>query len=395
MAEQLSPTGSQQHSLASVFLAFLRLGVTAFGGPAMVVYIRKMAVERKHWLDSEIFDDGVALCQAIPGATAMQVAAYTGLRIRGIAGALAAYVGFGLPAFLLMMVLSALYVSSSELPPVKALFLALQAIVVAMLAYATISFGRTSLKHWIHVLIAGIASVLFIANVYPVIVIALAALLGILLLPNPDKKQDISVTKLLAPEKSFLILLFIAVVFFAILYFLQKELFVLAATMAWIDLFAFGGGFAALPLMFQEVVVVHSWLDSATFLNGLALGQVTPGPIVITATFVGFLAYGFWGGVVATIAIFTPSFLFVVGTVPYYDHLRSSQLYQKSFQGILYSFVGLLLSVTIKLALEVPWSWFSGILASGAFLFLILGVEILWVVIVGIGIALVIFIIVH
>ena len=102
---------------------------------------------------------------------------------------------------------------------------------------------------------------------------------------------------------------------------------------------------------------MHAWLDSATFINGLALGQVTPGPIVITATFVGFLAYGFWGGIVATIAIFTPSFLFVVGTVPYHDRLRSSQLYQKMFQGILFSFVGLLLSVTIKLALAVPWSW--------------------------------------
>ena len=395
MAEQPVPTGSQQHSLASVFLAFLRLGVTAFGGPAMVAYIRKMAVERKHWLDGEIFDDGVALCQAIPGATAMQVAAYTGLRIRGISGALAAYVGFGLPAFLLMMVLSALYVSTSELPPAKALFLALQAIVVAMLAHATVSFGKTSLKHWIHVLIAGIAAVLFIANVYPVIVIALAALLGIVLLPNPEKKQDIPVTSLPHPEKFFLMLLFIVVVFFVLLYLLQPNLFALAATMAWIDLFAFGGGFAALPLMFQEVVVVHSWLDSATFINGLALGQVTPGPIVITATFVGFLSYGFWGGIVATIAIFTPSFLFVIGTVPYYDHLRSSQLYQKIFQGILFSFVGLLLSVTLKLAIAVSWSWFPGLLAAGAFLFLLLGTEILWVVIVGVGIAVIMFVIVH
>ena len=225
MAEQPVPTGLQQHSLASVFLAFLRLGVTAFGGPAMVAYIRKMAVERKHWLDGEIFDDGVALCQAIPGATAMQVAAYTGLRIRGIGGALAAYVGFGLPAFLLMMVLSALYVSTSELPPVKALFLALQAIVVAMLAYATVSFGKTSLKHWIHVLIAGIAAVLFIANVHPVIVIALSALLGILLLPNPDKKQDIPVTKASFTGKIFSYFALRCVSFFCITLFPAERTF--------------------------------------------------------------------------------------------------------------------------------------------------------------------------
>ena len=155
------------------------------------------------------------------------------------------------------------------------------------------------------------------------------------------------------------------------------------------------GGFAVLPLMFHEVVDVHSWMDSTTFINGLALGQVTPGPIVITATFVGYLTYGFWGGVVATIAIFIPSFLFVVGTVPYYDRLQGSQLYKKMFQGILFSFVGLLLSVTIKLVLAVPWSWFPGLLAAGAFLSLLWGAEILWVVIAGVVIALVMFLIVH
>jgi chromate transporter len=304
-------------------------------------------------------------------------------------------VGFGLPAFFLMMGLSALYVSTSGLPPVQALFLALQAIVVALVAYSTVSFGRSSLKHWIHVLIAGTAAGLFLAGVHPIIVIALAALLGIILLPTPDKKQEIPVGKLPRPEKSFLILLAGAVIFLGGLFFLQPDLFTLATTMARVDLFAFGGGFAALPLMFHEVVEVHSWLDSATFINGIALGQVTPGPIVITATFVGFLVYGFWGGVVATIAIFIPSFLFVVGTVPYYDRLRSSHLYQKMFKGILFSFVGLLLSVTIKLALAVPWSWFPGILAAGAFFSLLLGAEILWVVIAGIGIALVMFVIVH
>jgi chromate transporter len=395
MAEQIVPSELQHPTLTSVFLAFFRLGITAFGGPAMVAYIRKMVVGKKGWLDSAVFDDGVALCQAIPGATAMQVTAYVGLRIRGAAGALAAFVGFGLPSFLLMMILSALYISASDLPPVKALFLALQAIVVALVAYATVSFGRTSLKHWIHVLIAGIAAVLFIAGVHPIVVIALAALLGITLLSTPDKKKEFSIEKLPRPENSFLILLAGAAAFFVLLYLLKPDLFALAATMARIDLFAFGGGFAALPLMFHEVVVVHGWLDSATFINGLALGQVTPGPIVITATFVGVLSYGFWGGIIATIAIFTPSFLFVVGTVPYYDRLRSSQLYQKMFQGILFSFVGLLLSVTIKLAIAVPWSWFPGLLGAAALLSLLLGAEVLWVVIAGIGFAVVMFVFVH
>jgi chromate transporter len=395
MASQPAPSGLQKPTLASIFFAFFRLGITAFGGPAMVTYIRKMAVGQKGWLDSAIFDDGVALCQVIPGATAMQVAAYVGLRIRGVAGAFAAFVGFGLPACILMMALSALYVSTSTLPPVKALFLVLSAIVVALVAYSTVTFGKTSLKHWIHVLIAGIAAGLFLAGVHPIIVIVLAALLGIAILPAPDKQQEISVGKLPRPEKFFLLLIGGAVVFFVLLSVIKPNLFMLAATMARIDLFAFGGGFGALPLMFQEVVVAHSWLDSATFINGIALGQVTPGPIIITATFVGFLTYGFLGGVVATIAIFTPSFLIAVGTVPYYDRLRGSRIYQKMFQGILFSFVGLLLSVTIKLAIAVPWSWFPAILAAGAFIALLLGAEILWVVLTGIGLGIAMFVIIH
>src|SRR5512137_410480 len=115
MANQNVPSELQQPTLASIFFAFFLLGITAFGGPAMVAYIRKMVVEQKRWIDSAVFDDGVALCQAIPGATAMQVTAYVGLRIRRTAGSFAAFVGFGLPAFILMMVLSAVYVSISEL----------------------------------------------------------------------------------------------------------------------------------------------------------------------------------------------------------------------------------------------------------------------------------------
>jgi chromate transporter len=387
MATQSDPSISHQPSRYLIFVAFLRLGITAFGGPAMVAYIRKMAVVQKGWLEGVIFDDGVALCQAIPGATAMQVAAYTGFSIRGASGALSAFVGFGLPAFFLMMVLSALYVSTSELPPVKAMFLSLQAIIVAMIAYATISFGRTSFKHWIHVIIAGIAAVLFIAGLHPIIVIAIAAIIGISFLLPPIEKQAHFDEKIVYSNRSFFILLTCAVVFFILIFIVDPELFTLASTMSWIDLFAFGGGYASLPLMLHEVVEVHSWLDSATFINGLALGQVTPGPIVITATFVGYLSYGILGGIVATIGIFIPSFLLVVGIVPYYDRLRSSQLYQKMFQGILFSFVGLLLSVTIKMALAVSGSWFSVFLATGAFVALLMGAEILWVVIGGLAIA--------
>jgi chromate transporter len=109
-------------SLIRLFTSFLRLGATSFGGPAMVSYIRKMAVEQKHWLDEESFRYGVALCQTIPGATAMQTSAYVGLRARGAASALVSFAGFGLPAFIIMMALSALYVRTYSLPAVVSVF---------------------------------------------------------------------------------------------------------------------------------------------------------------------------------------------------------------------------------------------------------------------------------
>jgi chromate transporter len=113
---------SPQPSITQLFTSFLRLGITAFGGPSMVAYIRKMAVEEKRWLDAETFSDGVALCQIIPGATAMQMSAYVGLKTRGVIGAGASFIGFGLPAFLLMMAFATLYTYAHTLPIVVSAF---------------------------------------------------------------------------------------------------------------------------------------------------------------------------------------------------------------------------------------------------------------------------------
>jgi len=152
---------SPNPSLFQLFTSFLRLGATAFGGPAMVAYIRKMVVEKNHWLDESSARDGVALCQTIPGATAMQMSAYVGLRAKGVAGAAASFIGFGLPAFLFMMILSALYARTHTLPAVISMFNGLQAIIIAVIANATLSFGKNSIKNWRNVINALIAASLF------------------------------------------------------------------------------------------------------------------------------------------------------------------------------------------------------------------------------------------
>ena len=378
----------QKPTIHKIFLSFFRLGLTAFGGPAMVAYIKKMAVDREHWIDEESFSGGVSFCQMVPGATAMQTAAYVGLRVRGWTGALASFVGFGLPAFIIMILLSALYVQTATLPASLAIFRGLQVITVAIIASAALSFGRSSLKKWVHGMIAIIAAGLFFFGVSPIIVIVFAGLLGYLFVRGETSPIEPGKTVIdRTVTKAFVWLVVLAGATFLLLFIFRRDLFDLAFTMSSIDIFAFGGGFAALPLMFHQVVDVHAWLDSSTFLNGIALGQVTPGPIVITATFVGYLVYGIPGAIAATFGIFLPSFLVVLGLAPWFDRVRDSPVYYRIFRGILFSFVGLLVSVTIKFGMGISWDIPTIILGVGTFAALVLGAGILWVILAGLVIS--------
>jgi len=378
--------------IAGLFWAFLRLGLTAFGGPAMIAYIRKMAVDEKHWVDDVSFGDGVALCQIIPGATAMQTSAYVGLRARGLRGAAASFLGFGFPAFLIMMVLSSLYVRGHELPIAVSAFAGLGALVVAIVANATISFGARTLPKWQGLLIAFAAAGLFGLGTSPLAIILLAALLGLFLFKAKLLPAELAAAPhKLYPLRSFIVLLVVTGAGLTLLLIADPRLFKLAALMAKIDVSAFGGGFASVPLMFHEIVDVRHWLDGPTLLNGIALGQLTPGPIVITATFLGYMLYGPLGGIVATISVFLPSFLVVVGVTPYYDRLRMSGHFQKAIEGILCSFVGLLLSVTVRFAMNVSWEIPRILLAVAAFVALRLKVNILWVVLIGATISVLVF----
>jgi len=317
----------------------------------------------------------------------MQSSAYVGLRVRGVSGAAVSFIGFGLPAFLIMMALSALYMHTQNLPVIISAFNGLQAIIVSIVANAAITFGRTSIKSWKAAAIAIVAGILFGFGLNPFLVILLAAIAGIVLYINQPSLPIVTLSKRITTTRSTLIIVTVVILGFAILFFANRGLFNLAALMFRIDLFAFGGGFASVPLMFNEVVNVNAWMDGPTFLNGIALGQITPGPIVITATFVGFLLYGLLGGTIATFAIFLPSFLIVVGIGPYFDKLNASPYFSKAVIGILSSFVGLLLAVTILFALKVPWDLFRALIAVAAFIALLLKVEVYWVVLAGIVIS--------
>ena len=168
-------------ALRRLFGAFLRLGATAYGGPAMMAYLRQECVGRHHWLTEQEFKEGMALCHLIPGATMMQMATYVGYRLRGLPGALTAAVAFVLPAFLLMVGLSAAYFAFGELALVKALFRGLGAIVVAIILNACVSLSRTTLAGWQGPLLAALAFGALLLRVNLLVVLSGSALLALLL----------------------------------------------------------------------------------------------------------------------------------------------------------------------------------------------------------------------
>jgi chromate transporter len=359
----------------------------------MIAHIREMSVKRNKWLTEETFKDGVVICQSLPGATAMQMAAYVGLRAGGVRGAIASYAGFGLPAFLLMLALAVFYSGSRELPLVVSLFQGLQVMVVAIVANATFHFGRDIGKKPEDLVLAGVAAALFWVGVSPFAVIVGAAIAGVFLfkdpaLPPSSAKKEGDAGKVPRPIVVFMILACTGVVG---LYFADRKLYRLAVIMLRIDLFAFGGGFASLPLMFHEIVNAMGWMDGKTFMDGIALGQVTPGPIVITATFVGYLVRGFPGALVATAAIFTPSFVVLVAATPFFDRLKSAKYFSGTTRGILASFVGLLFYMTIRFAVAVPWEPTKVLFGIAVVFALARKMNILHVVLIGSALSIVIF----
>jgi chromate transporter len=283
-----------------------------------------------------------------------------------------------------MIILSAVYQQTQNLPAILSIFRGLRVIIVAVVANATLSFGKTNLKDWKGILIAAVSGVIFALGVNPIWVILLAIFFGMLLYHNqtfPNQPNKIQGKERFHWTPIFILGAFLVVL--GILWLIDRQLFDLSTLMARIDLMAFGGGFASVPLMYREVVNIRSWTENSIFMDGIALGQITPGPIVITATFVGFIVRGLLGAVLATVSIFIPSFLMVVVVTPYFDRLCSYPNFNRAIEGILRSFVGLLLFVTFQFAVAIPWDIPRVLILGGALVALLLKRDVIWVVLIG------------
>jgi chromate transporter len=369
-------------SYFDLFRAFFWMGLTAFGGLAMTAQVRKHIVDKKKWLDEDTFDSGLALCQVIPGAIIMQLVAYIGLKLKGVRGSVVCFVGFGFPAFLIMFILSVIYKQSKNIAAVELVLSSLRVIIVAIVAYAAYIFGKKNFRNANDWIIAIIAAGLFLTKLHPALILVIAALLGLVF-----TKKDTHPAKLANKKRTFrffLWVLLIVVVCTGILFFVNREYFTLATIMLRIDLFSFGGGLASMPIMYHELVDLFGWFDKKTFMDGVILGQVTPGSIIIAATFFGYLHFGIAGSILATICVFLPSYLILMGIIPFFDKLSSYPQFNKVINGILCSFVGLLTVITYHFTIGIHWDLFNILFVLVAFVLLVRKVDVIWVVLGGI-----------
>ncbi len=343
----------------------------------MVAFIKELSVKKKAWLDENAFHEGVAIAQAVPGATALQVATYVGLKQRGIIGGIITLSAFAMPAFLFMLLLSWFYKTHASLPQVAQIFKGLRIAIVAIVARAFLDFFRPISRKPKEIAVAFLSFLLFYSGINPFLIILICFILSLFLFKIQSTPQKIAVK--INWLKIFLLVIY-PFCFLGILKVFFPEYFKLSAIMMKIDSFAFGGGYASLPLMLHEVVYKLKWMTEPVFMDGIALGQITPGPIVITATFVGFYQFGLIGAIISTLSIFTPSFVIIASATELQEKIRSSTWFLRAKKGLIASFSGLLFYAELKFLTGVAWTPVSALLAVILLIALLKRVNLLWIV---------------
>lgn len=343
-----------------------KIGLLSFGGPAaQIALMHREIVENKKWLSEDQFLNALNFCMLLPGPEAMQLATYSGWRINGTLGGLIAGLLFVLPGAFLITLLAVIYAFFGDVPLINSLFLGVKATVVVIVIQALLKVSKKALKTHYHTLIAVTAfiSIFFFNLPYPFIIFV-SAFFGYLILPNKinvkQVQQSQPLTKTLKTILAWLVVWWIPIL---LVYLIsdQKILTEITIFFSKLAVVTFGGAYAVLSYMAQDVVITKDWLTAGQMMDGLGLAETTPGPLILVTEFVGFLAAFQEGGIkLALIAgfltlwvTFIPCFLWIFAGAPYIDWISSQPRLHGALSAITAAVVGVILNLSIWFMLHV------------------------------------------
>lgn len=379
----LPPSLPLSARLTELTRLFLKLGTIGFGGPqAHIAMQNDEAVVRRQWMTQEQFTEGLAICEMLPGPASTQMGIYIGYVRAGQLGALAAGLAFIAPAFLIVLLLSWAYFRYQSVPQLDGIFLGISPVVIAIILAFCWKLGKRAISEWTRALIAVAVFVLTLGTPVPILVLFIgAALVGVGLYgPRGPKALPLSsgssgstqgsAGSSGAQSQGMILPLWLGMGEGMAIYrsLMAASPEVLALSGFWgverIGMFfwplvvfflkvgsaVFGGGLVIIPFISGEVVDQFNWLSRSEFLDGVAIGQLSPGPVVLTAAFIGYKVAGVLGSLVATVAIFAPSFAFIMVASPILLRIRRNPWIRAGVQGITPAALGAIAAAAVPLA---------------------------------------------
>ena len=370
-------------SFLEALRTWARIGLLSFGGPtAQIALMHRVLVDEKKWLSEQQFLSALSFCMLLPGPEAMQLATYAGWRQHGLRGGLAAGLLFVLPGAILVGLLAAIYAAFGQLPVLQAIFFGIKAAVLVIVIEALLKVAKRALHETLHWWLAGLSfvAIFFFSLPFP-LVIALAALIGFFWvrkepvpanLPAPLTGADLRRT--LSTAAIWLLIWILPLLAVALIVGPDHVLTQLGLFFSKLAVVTFGGAYAVLAYMAQEVVQNHGWLDAGEMLDGLGLAETTNGPLILVTEFVGYLAaYRFGGGppvllgiigaIVTLWATFAPCFLWIFAGAPYIERLQALPRLKGALSGVTAAVVGVILNLSVWFGLHV---FFGSVLSMEA-----------------------------